>query len=49
VTRTSFNYAPVAVAVVVLFSVVSWFVYGRTHFMSQRRDMADEPVTESGG
>ena len=49
VTRTSFNYAPVAVAVVALFALVSWFVYGKTHVMSQRRDMTDEPVTESGG
>ncbi len=48
-TRTSFNYAPVAVAVVSLFAVGSWFVYGKKHFMARRRDMADEPVTESGG
>jgi hypothetical protein len=42
-----------AVAIVALFAVGSWLVYGRRHFMSKRgdmaeEDMAEEPVTESG-
>jgi hypothetical protein len=28
--------------------VVSWFVDGTTRVRSRRRDMGDEPVTESG-
>jgi amino acid permease (GABA permease) len=33
VTATSFNYAPVAVAVVLVLATVLWFVDGRKHFM----------------
>ncbi|MGW0927635.1 amino acid permease [Streptomyces sp. NPDC002644] len=38
VTVDSFNYAPVAVAVVALFALVSWFAGGRKHFMAGRDD-----------
>lgn len=35
VTIENFNYAPVAVAVVLLFSVSTWFLGGRKHFMRE--------------
>jgi amino acid permease (GABA permease) len=38
ITVDSFNYAPVAVVVVLLFSVVSWYVGGRKHFMQGREE-----------
>ncbi|MGW5126550.1 amino acid permease [Streptomyces sp. NPDC004069] len=37
----SFNYAPIAVAVVGLFALVSWYAGGRKHFMTSR-DNLDE-------
>lgn len=33
VTIETFNYAPVAVAIVVILSIVTWFLGGRKHFM----------------
>lgn len=33
ITVDTFNYAPIAVAVVLVFSTVTWFVGGRKHFM----------------
>jgi hypothetical protein len=33
VTIETFNYAPIAVGVVILFALVTWFAGGRTHFM----------------
>jgi amino acid transporter len=33
VTVDTFNYAPIAVGVVVIFALVSWFARGREHFM----------------
>ena len=33
VTVSSFNYAPIAVLIVIVFSAVSWFAAGRKHFM----------------
>jgi amino acid permease (GABA permease) len=33
ISSANFNYAPVAVGVVVVFATVSWFVGGRKHFM----------------
>jgi amino acid transporter len=38
ITVDSFNYAPVAVVVVLLFSVVSWYIGGRKHFMQGREE-----------
>jgi hypothetical protein len=48
ITVTSFNYAPVAVSVVVLFALGSWFAYGRKHFMAGRHDLvgAEAPPAE---
>jgi len=34
----TFNYAPIAVAVVLLFATLTWFVGGRKHFMHSARD-----------
>jgi amino acid transporter len=34
----TFNYAPVAVAVVLAFSTATWFIGGRKHFMHSARD-----------
>jgi hypothetical protein len=34
----TFNYAPVAVLVVLIFSTVTWFIGGRNHFMRGARD-----------
>jgi amino acid transporter len=39
ITTDTFNYAPIAVVVVLLFSLVSWFIGGKKHFM-QGRDEA---------
>jgi amino acid permease (GABA permease) len=36
ITVDTFNYAPIAVAVVLLFAVVGWFIGGRKHFMAGR-------------
>jgi hypothetical protein len=33
ITVSTFNYAPVAVVVVLVFSTVSWFAGGNQHFM----------------
>lgn len=33
VTVDTFNYAPIAVAIVAIFALVSWFLRGRQHFM----------------
>lgn len=33
VTIDTFNYAPIAVAIVIAFALVTWFLGGRTHFM----------------
>ena len=38
VTVDTFNYAPIAVAAVVLFAIVTWFIGGRQHFMHGRED-----------
>jgi len=38
ITVDSFNYAPLAVVVVLLFSVVSWYIGGRKHFMQGREE-----------
>jgi len=38
VTISTFNYAPVAVVVVLLFSAITWFAGGRTHFMRGDKD-----------
>jgi hypothetical protein len=38
VTASSFNYAPVAVIVVVLIAVISWQAGGKTHFMQGAQD-----------
>jgi hypothetical protein len=35
---STFNYAPVAVTVVLLFATVTWFIGGRQHFMHGRKD-----------
>src|SRR5699024_4764769 len=36
VTVDTFNYAPVAVAVVLVFATLSWFLAGHKHFMVAR-------------
>jgi amino acid permease (GABA permease) len=41
VTVDSFNYAPVAVAVVALFALVSWYAGGRKHFMTGRDNLRE--------
>jgi len=33
ITVDSFNYAPIAVVVVLVFATVSWYIGGRHHFM----------------
>ena len=38
VTASTFNYAPVAVAVVVLIAVATWFAWGRRTFMAGAKD-----------
>jgi amino acid permease (GABA permease) len=38
VTIDTFNYAPIAVVVVIIFATVSWFVAGKQHFMQKARD-----------
>ncbi len=38
VTGDTFNYAPIAVAAVILFATVTWFVGGRHHFMHGSKD-----------
>ena len=42
ITATSFNYAPVAVAVVIAFAVATWYLGGKSHFLVHRDDMRDE-------
>lgn len=44
VTASTFNYAPIAVAVVAVFATVTWFVGGRHHFM---HGMKDEHTTKA--
>jgi amino acid permease (GABA permease) len=50
ITLTSFNYAPVAVAIVLIFALVSWFAGGRKTFMHGAADehttMAKDQVLE---
>lgn len=38
ITVDTFNYAPIAVAVVIAFVIVSWFVGGRKNFMNKAKD-----------
>lgn len=38
ITVDSFNYAPIAVVVVLLFATVTWFAAGREHFMQGKKD-----------
>ena len=38
ITADSFNYAPIAVVVVLAFSVISWYIGGRKHFMQGREE-----------
>ncbi len=38
VTVSTFNYAPLAVLVVLIFSVVSWLIYGKRNFMHGAKD-----------
>ncbi|SDT06387.1 amino acid permease [Microlunatus soli] len=47
VTISTFNYAPIAVAVVVIFSIVTWFVGGRSNFM--RGSAEEEHLTKGAG
>src|SRR5664279_6288724 len=35
VTVNNFNYAPIAVLIVLVFATVTWFVGGRQHFMKE--------------
>jgi len=35
ITTSNFNYAPIAVAVVLVFATVTWFIGGRQHFMKE--------------
>lgn len=50
ITIETFNYAPIAVAFVVIFSTVSWFVGGRKHFMVDVPEGHDtKPVNEIFG
>jgi amino acid transporter len=46
VTVETFNYAPVAVLVVLAFATVSWFVGGRHTFMLAAKDQATSPEAE---
>ena len=39
VTVDTFNYAPIAVLVVVLFATVTWFIGGKAHFMHGAKDV----------
>jgi amino acid permease (GABA permease) len=43
---STFNYAPVAVLVVLAFATVSWFVGGRHRFMLAAKDQATSPEAE---
>ena len=50
----TFNYAPIAVLVVVLFAAGSWFLGGRTHFLHGKKDdhltkALDEILGEEAG
>ncbi len=38
VTVETFNYAPIAVAVVIVFAIITWFVGGKEHFMHKAKD-----------
>jgi hypothetical protein len=38
VTISTFNYAPIAVLVVLAFATISWRVSGRHHFMLSAKD-----------
>ncbi len=38
ITVDSFNYAPIAVVVVLLFSLITWYAGGRKHFMQGREE-----------
>ena len=46
VTVSTFNYAPVAVLVVLAFATISWFAGGRNRFMLASRDQATSPEAE---
>ena len=46
VTVETFNYAPIAVLVVLVFATVSWFVGGRHSFMLAAKDEATSPEAE---
>jgi amino acid transporter len=46
VTVSTFNYAPVAVLVVLAFATVSWFVGGRHTFMLAAKNEATSPEAE---
>jgi amino acid permease (GABA permease) len=46
ITIDTFNYAPIAVLVVLAFSVVSWLVSGRHHFMLGDRDQPTSAEAE---
>ena len=40
ITADTFNYAPIAVVFVLVFSVVTWFIGGKKHFMQGREEAA---------
>lgn len=46
VTASNMNYASLVFGVVLIFSLVSWFVYGRTSFNGPIKDVADEEFNE---
>jgi hypothetical protein len=43
---STFNYAPVAVLVVLAFATISWFVRGRHTFMLDAKDAPTSPEAE---
>ncbi len=50
ITVNTFNYAPIAVVAVLVFSTVTWFVGGRLHFMRDVPKGHDtKPATEIFG
>jgi amino acid transporter len=38
ITIDTFNYAPIAVAVVIVFAIVTWYLGGRSNFMNKAQD-----------